>query len=235
MRLDKFLGNNDIGTRQEVKKIIRSGRVKINGILCKEPDSKINENTDQVSVDDKLIEYEEFYYIMLNKPAGYVCSSDEKGQQSILELINEPFAHKLFSVGRLDKDTEGLLLLTNDGKLSHNLLAPGKHVTKLYYVETEKLCKKADYVAFENGIDIGDEKLTLPAKLLNCSEELSPKYLVEITEGRFHQIKRMFEACDNCVCYLKRVKMKNLSLDPNLKLGEYRRLTKEELDNLFNK
>lgn len=233
MRLDKLLASAGIGSRSDVKKIIKNGRVKVNGLITKNADCKVNENIDIIHVDDSQIKYEEFFYIMLNKPAGVVCSAHEKGQESVLKLIPEYFASELFPVGRLDKDTEGLLLLTNDGALAHELLAPGKHVVKRYFVKLKNPVKEKDFIDFENGIDIGDEKLTMPAKLI--SGKSTNEVYVEIMEGRFHQIKRMFEKCDNCVEYLKREKMKNLLLDHSLKPGEYRRLTENEVNDLKTK
>lgn len=226
MRLDKFLCDMDCGTRSEVKKLIRSGRVLVNGSIVKDAGQAIEEHQDEVTVDGKAVQYESEYYILLHKPAGYVCSANEKGQKSVLELIDEPFAHRLHMVGRLDKDTEGLLLCTTDGKLSHNLLAPGKHVAKLYYAKLAHAVTNEDIEAFATGLSIGDDKPTLPAKLtIGATKE---EAYIEIVEGRYHQIKRMFEARNNTVCYLKRLQMKNLTLG-ELKIGEYRRLTKEEL------
>lgn len=232
MRLDKFLGTTGNGTRQEVKKMIRMGRVKVNGTIVKTADQKIDEFNDEIVLDGKTISYEEFYYIMFHKPAGCVCSAREKGEISVLSYIKEPYAQKLFPVGRLDKDTEGLLLLTNDGMLSHNLLSPARHVKKTYYSECEKEVTEEDVSAFAEGLDIGDEKLTLPATLQILSKKSCH---ITITEGRFHQIKRMIEARGNKVCYLKRIRMKDLELDPELNKGEYRPLTATEIEKLKEK
>lgn len=230
MRLDKYLVSCNIGSRQEVKKYIKSSRITVNGVTAVSPEQKINETQDDIAFDDKILCYEEYYYIMLNKPAGYVCSVDEKGQKSVMELIDEPFRDKLFTVGRLDKDTEGLLLLTNDGKLDHNLRSPKKHVKKIYHVLLEKEVREVDKELFQNGLDIGDDKLTLPAKLI--AKVGAKEALLEITEGRYHQVKRMFEAVENKVLYLERLQMKDLKLDTALQRGEYRRLTAEELKRL---
>lgn len=229
MRLDKFLGNLGVGSRQDVKKIIKNGRVKVNGEIVHSPEKKISEGTDLVTLDGRELVFQEFYYILLYKPAGYVCSAHEKGQTSVLSLIKETYADKLFPVGRLDKDTEGLLLLTNDGKLSHELLSPVKHVDKKYYVELKERVRRDDILSFEEGIDIGDDKLTLPA-VLEPLGELS--CMVTIREGRFHQIKRMFAARNNEVIYLKRMEMKNLRLEESLKPGDYRPLTEKEIEGL---
>ncbi|MBP3468689.1 MAG: rRNA pseudouridine synthase [Lachnospiraceae bacterium] len=230
MRLDRFLANNGFGTRQEVKKLIRAGRIMVDGVCTKNPEVKLDEEQAVVLVDGNPVFYEKFHYIMLNKPAGCVSSSHEPGEKSVLSYIGESYAKDLFPVGRLDKDTEGLLLLTNDGALSHRLLSPSKHVDKRYYVELEREISKEDIVRFREGIDIGDEKLTLPAVLERTED--GRKVFVTLHEGRFHQIKRMFLALNNQVIYLKRVSMKNLTLDPELKPGDYRRLTAEEIADL---
>lgn len=229
MRLDKFLANNSIGTRTEVKKIVKAGRVKVGDKVIKDSSIIINENEDLITFDGKPVVYEEFYYIMLNKPAGYVCSAHEKGEYSILQLINEDFKNKLYPVGRLDKDTTGLVVLTNDGPMTHELLSPSKHVDKEYYVELAYPLLSEDKEKFENGLDIGDEKPTKPATLIPLTSNTCK---VIIHEGRFHQIKRMFEALNNEVVGLKRLKMKNLELDVLLKPGEYRRLTADEVKDL---
>lgn len=231
MRLDKFLANNNIGTRSEVKKIVKAGRVKIGDIIAKDSSVNINENEDIISIDGKPIVYEKFYYIMLNKPAGYVCSAHEKGENSILQLIDEDFRSKLYPVGRLDKDTTGLVLLTNDGPMTHELLSPAKHVDKEYFVKLAKPLATGDKERFENGLDIGDEKPTKPATLIQIDDYSCN---VIIHEGRFHQIKRMFEALNNEVIGLKRLRMKDLLLDCELQEGEYRRLSDDEVVSLKN-
>ena len=230
MRLDKFLANNNIGTRTEVKKYISKGRVKVNDSIVKKPDTFIDENSDIVYFDGNLIEYEKYYYIMLNKPEGYVCSAKEKGEKSVLSLINEAYSSKLFPVGRLDKDTTGLLLLTNDGPLCHNLLSPKKHVEKEYSIVSKNPVSDTMIEGFLEGIDIGDEKNTLPAKLYITGDSFNSNIVIK--EGRYHQIKRMFETYDNEVVKLKRIRMKNLVLDDSLELGQYRALSQEELDDL---
>ncbi|MGN0346298.1 MAG: pseudouridine synthase [Lachnospiraceae bacterium] len=230
MRLDKFVSTYGFCTRAEAKKYIKSGRVRRNDNIMKNPEEKINETLDCITLDGKALLYEEKYYLMMNKPAGVVCSAHEKGQKSVMELIHEPFAKQLFPIGRLDKDTEGLLLFTNDGELSHALLSPARHVTKTYYTILKEPVSENDVIAFREGLDIGDEKLTLPAGLRIASKPCHA--YVEIQEGRFHQIKRMFEKCNNQVLYLKRIKMKDLLLDESLAPGEYRRLREEEIMSL---
>lgn len=230
MRLDRFLGENGFGTRQECKKMIRNGRVKVNNCIAKESDIRINEENDVITVDNVLIEYEKFHYLMLNKPKDYVCSAHELGQESILSLIHETYALDSFPIGRLDKDTVGLLILTNDGQLSHMLLAPSKHVEKEYEVQLREELREETIEAFACGIDIGDDKPTLPAQLVQGAT--SKEALVTLHEGRFHQIKRMFEACNNEVIGLKRIRMKNIVLDENLEPGSYRKLSEEEIRGL---
>lgn len=230
MRLDRFLAINGIGTRKEVKKLVQNGRVSVDGKLAKNPDLKIEEQQANVEVDGQRIVYEEYHYLMLHKPSGYVSSMQEKGQHTVFELIKEPFVKDLSTVGRLDKDTEGLMILTDDGPLIHKLMAPGKHVDKTYLVHLEHPVSEKERIAFEEGLDIGDEKKTLPAKM---ESTMNPaEVYVTLQEGRFHQIKRMFEVINNKVLYLKRISIKNLVLDESLKIGEYRRLTEVEVEDL---
>lgn len=230
MRLDRFLAINGIGTRKEVKKLVQNGRVSVDGKLAKNSDLKIEEQQANVEVDGKRIVYEEYHYLMLHKPSGYVSSMQEKGQHTVFELIKEPFVKDLSTVGRLDKDTEGLMILTDDGPLIHKLMAPGKHVDKTYLVHLEHPVSEKERIAFEEGLDIGDEKKTLPAKM---ESTMNPaEVYVTLQEGRFHQIKRMFEVINNKVLYLKRISIKNLVLDDSLKIGEYRRLTEVEVEDL---
>lgn len=227
MRLDRFLAINKYGTRQDVKKMIRAGQVTVDGQTVRNPEYKLDEETAEVIVDGRRMIYEKNHYIMLYKPAGCVSSTYEKGERSVLSYINEAYAGDLFPVGRLDKDTQGLLLLTDDGVLAHQLLSPAKHVDKRYYVELERDVAEDAVIRFQEGIDIGDEDMTMPAVLELTS---APRHVyVTLHEGRYHQIKRMFEALDNRVTYLKRISMKELVLDETLKPGEYRKLTEDEI------
>lgn len=230
MRLDRFLAVNKFGTRQEVKKMIRAGRTAVDGEVVRSPEYKFCEETAKVAVDGITVAYEKYHYIMLNKPAGCVSSAHEKGERSVLSYIDEVYADDLFPVGRLDKDTQGLLLLTNDGALAHRLLSPSKHIDKRYYAELERDVGEDAKRCFREGIDIGDEDKTMPAVLELTSH---PRHVfVTLHEGRYHQIKRMFETLDNRVTYLKRISMKGLALDGTLSPGEYRKLTEEEIENL---
>ncbi len=227
MRLDRFLAINKYGTRQDVKKMIRAGQVTVDGQAVRSPEYKLDEETAEVLVEGRRVIYEKNHYIMLYKPEGCVSSTYEKGECSVLSYIDEAYAGDLFPVGRLDKDTQGLLLLTDDGVLAHQLLLPAKHVDKRYYAELERDVAEDAVIRFREGIDIGDEEMTLPAVLEITSD---PRHVyVTLHEGRYHQIKRMFEALDNRVTYLKRISMKELVLDETLKPGEYRKLTEEEI------
>ncbi len=228
MRIDKFLADNSIGTRKEIKAIIKAGRVQVNDKPVSDPGTHIDPNTDRVKYDGDVIIYEHFHYYMLNKPAGTVSSTKEGASVTVVELLADENVKNLSPVGRLDKDTEGLLILTDDGALLHDLISPSKHVGKEYLVITESPVSEDDLLRLEAGVDIGDDKPTLPAKARMEEDGL---HLV-ITEGRFHQVKRMLEAVDNKVTYLKRLKMGELELDPGLDPGAYRKLTPEELDML---
>lgn len=226
MRLDKFLAHSNIGTRKEVKKIIRSGRVKVNDNIIKNDDYKINEDKDSIYLDGELISYQQFYYVMLNKPQGYVSATIDDRYPTVLDCIYEDYAFDLFPVGRLDIDTEGLLLLTNDGGLAHDLLSPKKHVDKVYYVELEKTYSQKDIEKLEKGIAINDEEVCKEAKVDRIDES---RMFLTIQEGKFHQVKRMMHAIENEVTFLKRVQMGSLKLDETLSVGEYRELSEEEI------
>ncbi len=232
LRLDKYLADMGIGTRSEIKSYIRKGRVKLNRELCTKPEQKVIPGKDTVTFDDAPVGYVKYQYYMLHKPAGVVSATEDNVSTTVLELIKDRKCKDMFPVGRLDKDTEGLLLITNDGDLAHRLLSPKKHVDKVYYARIEGRVTKEDAAAFEMGVDIGEEVITLPAKLkILASDEISEIELT-IQEGKFHQVKRMFEAVDKKVLYLKRLSMGSLVLDQALKPGEYRELTEEELEAL---
>lgn len=229
MRLDKYLAHANFGTRKEVKKMIRSGLVEVNDAIIKKDDYKIDETKDIVKLDGEIVSYQEFYYVMLNKPDGYVSATIDDRYPTVLDLIYEDFAFDLFPVGRLDMDTEGLLLLTNDGALSHDLLSPKKHVDKTYYVELEKAYTEEDIQALESGIALNEEEVCKEAKVQRINDTCM--YLT-IQEGKYHQVKRMAHAIQNEVIYLKRVRMGTLELDESLALGEYRMLSEAEVESL---
>lgn len=232
IRLDKYLADMGIGTRAEVKKFIRQGKVKIDGNVAKTPDLKIDETSQKIYYQDQLVGYEEFEYYMLHKPAGVISATTDKKEKTVIDLITEKKRKDLFPVGRLDKDTEGLLLITNDGELAHRLLAPKKHVDKVYYAKVKGVVTREDVKAFEEGVSLGQGEIAKPANLrILVSDEISEIELT-IQEGKFHQVKRMFKSVGKEVVYLKRLSMGTLVLDEQLALGEYRPLTRTELEKL---
>lgn len=234
LRLDKYLSDMGMGTRSEIKSYIRKGRVNINSITCKKPEEKVRVDEDEITFDGQRVIYEEFLYFMLNKPAGVVSATTDNHDKTVIDIIETVKSKELFPVGRLDKDTEGLLIITNDGGLAHRLLSPKKEVDKVYYAKVDGRVTDEDVEAFLSGISIGEDKPCLPAKLnILVSDDISQVYLT-IQEGKFHQVKRMFGAVGKEVIYLKRISMGGLELDHLLKVGEYRRLTKDELDQLNN-
>lgn len=226
MRLDKFLCEMEIGSRSQVKQLLRQGLVTVNGEMENKADRKIQEGQDEIVYMGRRLEYQRFVYYMLNKPPGVVSAVRDRDCQTVTDLLKDTGRQDLFPVGRLDKDTEGLLLMTNDGALAHRLTSPRKKVKKQYYCELEKVITREEANRLEQGVDIGDEKDTLPAEVEILEEQ---RILLTITEGRFHQVKRMLEAVDNRVVYLKRLSMGSLCLDESLKPGEYRPLTEEEV------
>ena len=227
MRLDKLLSHSNYGTRKEVKELIRKGFVLINGIVIKDDDYKVDELKDEIVVANNEIKWEEYIYIMLNKPADYVSATYDNFKPTVISLIKGYEKRNIFPVGRLDIDTEGLLLITNDGMLAHQMLSPKSHVDKKYYVEFDGIYKKSFIDSFNDGIVLDDGYKCMPAKIEYLGDN---KCNVIIKEGKFHQVKRMFEALNCSVTYLKRIEFGLLKLDNNLKLGEYRNLTKEEID-----
>lgn len=226
LRLDKFLSGANLGSRSQVKGYLKKGLVKVNGKVVREPECKIEEGKDRVSFRDKEIVYKKYVYYMLNKPKGVVSATRDPAQKTVSDLLKDTGYGDLFPVGRLDKDTEGLLIMTNDGEFAHNLLSPKKHVDKVYYVEMAGSLSEEGRKALEEGVDIGEEKLSLPAKAERVSDTVI--YLT-ITEGRYHQVKRMLKAVGNEVVYLKRTAMGGLVLDESLPVGSYRELTEEEM------
>mgnify|MGYP005773836703 FL=1 len=232
IRLDKYLSDMGIGTRSRIKKEIRSGQVIVNGKPICRPELKINTDQDEVLFQGEPVTYEEYEYYMLNKPAGVISAASDRQETTVVDLIKDRKRDDLFPVGRLDKDTEGLLIITNNGELAHRLLSPKKHVDKVYFAKVKGIVTEDDIECFAQGLDIGDEKPTLPAELVICSSDEISGILLTIREGRFHQVKRMFQAVGKEVVYLKRLRMGPVTLDDSLKPGEYRRLTEEEVDRL---
>ena len=228
MRLDKFLKDTGFGSRKEVKVLIKQKRVSVNDIVISNEGISVDEITDIIKVDNTQVIYIKFVYIMLNKPQGVVSATIDNVHSTVIDLINDYKYLDLFPVGRLDIDTEGLLLITNDGALSHNLLSPKKHVDKTYYLETNEVLTSDDINQIESGVLI-DNELTLPAKLEIVNDN---KYLLTIHEGKFHQVKRMISSVGKKVTFLKRIKFGPLELDKDLPLGSYRLLTNEEIEEL---
>ncbi len=272
MRIDKLLSNMGYGSRNDIKKDVKAGAVTVNGKAIKSASIHVDEKNDLITYNGEKVVYREFIYLMMNKPPGVVSATFDNYDETVIDLVDEEF--KIFDphpVGRLDKDTEGLLILTNDGKLSHSLLSPKKHINKTYMAVLEKELDEKTKEAFKKGIDLGDFT-SMPSEVKLADEEVINDFLnneeiineflnneeynfqndiknivsknnselkskiavVEIKEGKFHQVKRMFESCGNKVTYLKRIKMGDLSLDKNLELGEYRELSDQELEILKN-
>lgn len=227
IRLDKFLSDAGAGTRSEVKALIRQSRVTVNGQPVQKPETKIDPAKDEISADGHVLSLPGLRYYLLHKPAGYVCAVKDNLFPTVMELL--PHDDSLFPVGRLDKDTEGLLLITNDGTLTHNLLSPRRHVDKTYLAVLDRPVAPEDIPALESGLDIGDETLTLPAKLNILSDN---RALLTIREGRFHQVKRMFHAVGCEVLYLKRLSLGPLVLPDDLEKGSWRELTQNEISAL---
>ena len=234
MRLDKFLADAGIGTRSEVKNYIKRGLVSINNIVAQKGDTKINPEADCITFQNEQVILNTFEYYILNKPAGYVSATKDNTAPTVLSIIKSN-RKDLFPVGRLDKDTEGLMLITNDGTLSHKLLSPKRHVDKTYFAIVEGTVTSQDITDFENGLVVGDEDLNvaLPAKLTILKTEQDEQELsyinVTIQEGKFHQVKRMFQAVGKKVIYLQRIAFGPICLPDNLPLGEFRSLTSEEI------
>ncbi len=230
IRLDKYLADMGAGTRQEVKRKIRKGLVSVNHKTAGAPDLKIREGEDVVSVEGREIGYAAYEYYMLNKPAGVVSATTDSRDLTVVDLIQEKRRKDLFPVGRLDKDTEGLLLITNDGLLAHRLLSPRCHVDKTYYARIRGAVTQEDVLAFAEG-DIGEDgqvERTMPGILEVLTSNAESEIRLTIQEGKYHQVKRMFLAVGKEVTYLRRERMGTLVLDMDLKPGEYRLLTDEE-------
>ena len=226
LRLDKLLCEMKIGTRSQVKKELKQGLVAVNGEIVTKPEYKVEEDTDRITYKGKPVRYRKHVYYMLNKPAGVVSATRDHTCRTVTELLKDTGYTDLFPVGRLDKDTEGLLLMTDDGELAHQLLSPKKHVEKVYEVGLREALSGEDVRKLENGVDIGEGERTLPARV-EIAEEM--RIFLTITEGKFHQVKRMLQAVGNEVVSLRRIPMGGLKLDSRLASGEYRELSEEEI------
>ncbi|WP_353096493.1 pseudouridine synthase [Tissierella praeacuta] len=232
-RLDKILSNMGYGSRKDVKKFIKDGKVKVNNTIILNNEFKVNPYEDEIYFNNEEVLYREYIYIMLNKPQGLVSSTNDPKTRTVIDLLDEEYLiYKPFPVGRLDKDTEGLLMISNDGKLAHELLSPKKGVNKKYYVEVDGFVEDKYIETFKDGITLDDGYKTLPADLEIINANIISKVYLTINEGKFHQVKRMFESIDMKVLFLKRMSMGPLVLDEALNPGEYRELTENEIEAL---
>lgn len=235
MRLDKFLVDCGVGSRTEVKKLLKNKQVTVNGQVETSPKQQINEQVDQVAVAGDILHHEQFVYYLLNKPKGVISATEDDHHRTVLDLLDEIAQHKeVFPVGRLDIDTHGLLLLTNNGKLAHAMLSPKKHVDKLYRAQVDGIMTQEDVERFAAGIELKDFTSQPALLTILSTDEAKETSLVDITirEGKFHQVKRMVQACGKMVTDLQRLSMGPLVLDDSLALGNYRRLTAAELKQL---
>ena len=229
-RWDKIISATGKKSRREVKELVRQGRILVDGKVANAADMKVDPACSEILMDGENIGYEKFTYIMLHTPAGVLSAVEDRKQKTVIDLLPEELQRRgLSPVGRLDKDTEGLLLLTNDGELTHKLLSPKYHVDKVYYARVEGCLEQKDCEAFAAGMTLGDGLECLPAGLEILSNN---EALVTLQEGKFHQVKRMLAACGKPVVYLKRLSMGELRLDETLKKGEFRPLTAEEVKSL---
>ncbi|KAA0549038.1 rRNA pseudouridine synthase [Bacillus sp. BGMRC 2118] len=233
MRIDKLLANMGYGTRKEVKQLLKTGNVRVEDAVVKDPKTQVNPDTQVVTVHGDVVEYREFIYLMMNKPQGVISATEDHQDETVIDLLEqEDQLFEPFPVGRLDKDTEGLLLITNDGQLAHQLLSPKKHVPKTYFAHIRGEVTEEDVKSFAQGVELDDGYVTKPGELTILKAGETSQIELVITEGKFHQVKRMFEAVGKKVTYLKRIKMGPLPLDETLELGEYRELTDEEVEQL---
>jgi 16S rRNA pseudouridine516 synthase len=231
LRIDKMLANLGFGSRKEVKQLLKSGAVKVDDVVVKDPKQHVDTNNQIVTLNGDVIEYKEFIYLMMNKPQGVLSATEDSAQETVIDLLElEDQVYEPFPVGRLDKDTEGLLLITNDGQLAHKLLSPKKHVPKTYFAVIDQEVTDEDIKAFAEGVTLDDGYETKPGELKILKSGIRSDIELTITEGKFHQVKRMFEAVGKKVVYLKRISMGPLPLDETLELGEYRELTDEEIE-----
>lgn len=236
MRIDKLLSNSGFGSRKDVKALLKQGAVSVGGVPVKDPALHVDPDSREVTVYGDPVDYREFIYVMMHKPPGVISATEDTRDRTVVDLLPYEYRRfKPFPVGRLDKDTEGLLLLTNDGKLSHELLSPKKHVGKTYYAVIEGEVTEADGDAFRQGVELDDGYVTKPAELSILRSGPESEIELTITEGKYHQVKRMFESRGKQVTYLKRLMMGPLELDPALGKGDWRELSEDELAALKNR
>ncbi|MCA1037846.1 rRNA pseudouridine synthase [Bacillus infantis] len=234
MRIDKVLANLGYGSRKEVKKLLKDGSVTVNDEKIKDAKQHVDPEKDLIRINGETVEYREFIYLMMNKPPGVISATEDNRDETVIDLLEaEDLIFEPFPVGRLDKDTEGLLLITNDGQLAHRLLSPKKHVPKTYFAVIDQEVTEEDVTAFRKGVILDDGYATKPGELNILKSGERSDIELTITEGKFHQVKRMFEAVGKKVVYLQRLSIGPLRLDETLELGEYRELTEEELQSLM--
>ncbi len=236
LRIDKIIASCGLASRREVKNLIKNGRISVNDVTVCSPDEKYDPEKVRITVDEKDILYKTRHVVMLNKPAGYITATEDLKEKTVLQLLDDEYRRmRLFPVGRLDKDTEGLLLLTDDGTLCHNVISPSKEIAKVYYVETDKKLDKTDCTAFEEGVLLSDGQQCLPAMLKITENKGKQSGYILVYEGKYHQVKRMMAARGKKVLYLKRVTVGGLRLDDKLKKGDYRELSENEIELIFDK
>lgn len=234
-RLDKVLSNMGYGTRKEVKAITKSGEVTVNGVLIKDSSTHVNPYEDEIVISGEKVIYRKYIYLMMHKPPGVISATEDKHLETVIDILEyEDAQFKPAPVGRLDKDTEGLLLITNDGELNHKLLSPKNHVPKKYFANIDGKVNEEDIEKFKEGVVLDDGYKTLPAELKILESGEDSKIEIIIYEGKYHQVKRMFESVGKKVTYLKRLEMGPLKLEETLELGEYRELTDEEVESLYS-
>lgn len=232
MRVDKYLGNMGVASRSEIKRIIGRGRVAVNGQVVRSAKWQINPQTDRITLDNQVIDYVPYIYLMLNKPAGYLSATEDRKLPTVLDLVPKQYQHyQLFPMGRLDRDTEGLIILSNDGQLAHRLLSPKYHVVKWYEVHCQRAVDAAQVAKLKSGVTIAGAYKTRPAQVMHYSADAT-RIKLGISEGKFHQIKQMMQAVDNAVVYLKRTHFGAIALDDSLALGAIRPLTTDEINRL---
>lgn len=235
-RLDKILSNLGYGTRKQVKALVKEGHIKIDGVSVRDSSIKVDTDNNKIEIDDRIVDYKKHVYIMMNKPDGVVSATYDNYDETVIDLLEaEHRAFDPFPVGRLDKDTVGLLLITDDGEINHRMISPKWHIDKVYYAEIDKILTDSDIEEFEKGIVLDDGYKCMPAKLeIIKADKDGSMANVTVQEGKFHQIKRMFESLEKNVVYLKRIKFGPLQLDDNLKEGSYRELSEFELESIKN-
>lgn len=235
MRLDKFFTSQSLATRKEAKELVKQGRITVNGETVKFSDTQIDPSCDIILLDGKNVSYKEYIYIMLNKPQGVVSATEDRQHQTVLDLVPPALYRKgLFPAGRLDKDTEGFVLLTDDGDFAHRILSPQKHIPKTYHAIINKPIDETDISAFREGLRLSDGTVCMRAELRLLEDSAEPLVEVVLQEGKYHQVKRMFESRGKRVVYLKRTQMGGLPLDPELKSGECREILHKELEKILD-